>query len=235
MTVWETSFSAVSDQLPEAGRLLKLLAFIHYEDIFIELFRVATGRRVYVEVTVKRRKGCGRPNVRQCFAILKRCSLLSGSPSGASCSMYRLVHAWSHDRLLNVTKDVYLFYVAALVKLCDAIHLSIGPPAAKLRLMPPLRANFERIGSMQVDKKDDLMGLSDILAYAGGFAAGIGRWNNAGATKLEVLNRRTQILSAEDPDTIVAMTNFVNTLGDQGQLEEAATIMWEVCCTWSID
>lgn len=38
MTVWETSYSAVNEQLPEACRLLTLLSFIHYEDIFVELF-----------------------------------------------------------------------------------------------------------------------------------------------------------------------------------------------------
>ncbi|KAL6412508.1 hypothetical protein AUP68_03711 [Ilyonectria robusta] len=38
MTVWETSYSAVYEQLPEACRLLTLLSFIHNEDIFLELF-----------------------------------------------------------------------------------------------------------------------------------------------------------------------------------------------------
>ncbi|RKK82609.1 hypothetical protein BFJ68_g17525, partial [Fusarium oxysporum] len=38
MTVWETSYSAVSEHLPEASRLLTLLSFIHYDDIFLELF-----------------------------------------------------------------------------------------------------------------------------------------------------------------------------------------------------
>ncbi|KAH6971486.1 P-loop containing nucleoside triphosphate hydrolase protein [Ilyonectria sp. MPI-CAGE-AT-0026] len=38
MTVWETSYSAVYEQLPEACRLLTLLSFIHNEDIFLEMF-----------------------------------------------------------------------------------------------------------------------------------------------------------------------------------------------------
>ncbi|KAH6997437.1 hypothetical protein EDB80DRAFT_727839 [Ilyonectria destructans] len=42
MTVWETSYSAVYKQLPEACRLLTLLSFIHYEDIFLELFGRST-------------------------------------------------------------------------------------------------------------------------------------------------------------------------------------------------
>jgi hypothetical protein len=38
MTVWETSYTAVYNQLPKACRVLTLLAFIHYEDIFLGLF-----------------------------------------------------------------------------------------------------------------------------------------------------------------------------------------------------
>jgi NB-ARC domain len=42
MTVWEMSYLAVENQLPEAGRFLTLLAFLNYEDIFLDLFGLDT-------------------------------------------------------------------------------------------------------------------------------------------------------------------------------------------------
>jgi hypothetical protein len=39
-----------------------------------------------------------------------------------------------------------------------------------------------------------------------------------------VLEKRRRILGEEYPDTISAMSNLAKTLGDQGQLDEAAKI-----------
>jgi hypothetical protein len=43
-----------------------------------------------------------------------------------------------------------------------------------------------------------------------------------------VLEKRRQILGEEHPDTISAISNLASTLRDQGQLDEAATIIKEV-------
>jgi tetratricopeptide (TPR) repeat protein len=43
-----------------------------------------------------------------------------------------------------------------------------------------------------------------------------------------MLKKRRRILGEEHPDTISAMNNLANTLGDQGQLNEAATMLKEV-------
>jgi hypothetical protein len=44
----------------------------------------------------------------------------------------------------------------------------------------------------------------------------------------EVLEKMRRILGEEHPDTISGMNNLANTLGDQGQLDEAAKLMKEV-------
>jgi hypothetical protein len=45
--------------------------------------------------------------------------------------------------------------------------------------------------------------------------------------KKEVLEKRRRILSEEHPDTITAISNLVNTLGDQGHLDEAISLLEE--------
>jgi hypothetical protein len=43
--------------------------------------------------------------------------------------------------------------------------------------------------------------------------------------KVEVLEKRRRILGEEHLDTVTAMSNLANTLGDQGKLEEIAAAM----------
>jgi hypothetical protein len=43
--------------------------------------------------------------------------------------------------------------------------------------------------------------------------------------KKEVLEKRRRILGEEHPDTISAMNNLANTLGEQGQLDEAMALL----------
>ena len=38
LSTWEASFEAIENQNPAATRLLSLLAFVHFEDIFLGLF-----------------------------------------------------------------------------------------------------------------------------------------------------------------------------------------------------
>jgi hypothetical protein len=38
LTTWETTFSAIARHTPEASRFLTLLAFLHFDDIFLDLF-----------------------------------------------------------------------------------------------------------------------------------------------------------------------------------------------------
>ena len=45
--------------------------------------------------------------------------------------------------------------------------------------------------------------------------------------KQDVLEKRRRILGDEHPDTISAMNNLANTLGDQGRLDKASTLFKE--------
>ncbi len=38
MTTWETTFSAITSQTREASQILTFLAFLHFDDIFMDLF-----------------------------------------------------------------------------------------------------------------------------------------------------------------------------------------------------
>jgi hypothetical protein len=120
MTVWETSYAVVHDQLPEACRILTLLAFINYEDIFLDLFGLEShtnSTQLQASwVSVIDPQGTITINsFEKCFAILERYSLLQRQMDQSSYSMHRLVHAWAHDRLQQKNRsDIDHFCLSAL-------------------------------------------------------------------------------------------------------------------------
>ena len=234
MTVWETSYSAVHDQLPEACRVLTLLAFINYEDIFLDLFGLEshTSSTLVRESWTSVISAQGNANIHsfeKCFAILERYSLLQRRANKNSYSMHKLVHAWNHDRLQQKNRqDIKHFCLAALQLLYKAVLNCIDLPEAKLRLMPHLRENFNSIRRLQTETESECIRLLDKLEYIGGFTAEIGSWHEAAAIKREVLEKRQRILGDEHLDTIKAMSNLANTLRDQGKLEEAAAMVRKV-------
>ncbi len=101
MTVWETSYSAVDAQMPEACRVLTLLGFLHNEHISLELFRQEEGENSWVRsLDIPQKPGDDAVRLAErSFAILEQYSLLQRDSEDASYySMHKLVHAWAYHR-----------------------------------------------------------------------------------------------------------------------------------------
>ncbi|KAH7233835.1 uncharacterized protein BKA55DRAFT_598050 [Fusarium redolens] len=235
MTVWETSYDAVSEHLPEACRLLTLLCFIHYDDIFIELFGLhidsgSTEVAAWTSVL-----GCQiRVDLHQlekCFRVLENYSLCQRKVMQTSYSIHRLVHAWGYDRLQGDGDEVKRFWYAASQLLDDylkTISDRQDGPASKLRVVPHLTDNIHSFkGASTVIDLNEIDWLETVESF-GLFFVEIGRWNDAALSQREVFEKRQRILGDEHPDTITAMSNLANTLSDQGKLDEAASMMKEV-------
>ena len=236
MAVWEDSYSAVYERLPEACRLLTLLSFIHYDGIFLELFGLGIDipgptavaswtsilgyqNRVYL------------PHLEECFRILEKYSLCQYNTTQNSYSIHRLVHAWGCDRLQGGRDGVQRFWHAASQLLDDYLKV-IGDrqdgPASKLRVVPHLTNNIQSLRRTSTIIDWSQIDLLATLERFGLFFVEIGRWNEAALSLWEVLEKRQRILGDEHPDTIMAMHNLANTLSNQGKLDEAALMMREV-------
>ncbi|EXL39944.1 hypothetical protein FOCG_17446 [Fusarium oxysporum f. sp. radicis-lycopersici 26381] len=235
MTVWETSYDAVSEHLPEACRLLTLLCFIHYDDIFLELFGLHNDSGSTEVAPWTSVLGCQiRVDLHQlekCFRVLENYSLCQRKMMQTSYSIHRLVHAWGYDRLQGDGDEVKRFWYAASQLLDDylkTISDRQDGPASKLRVVPHLRDNihsFKRVST--VNDLNEIDWLETVESF-GLFFVEIGRWNDAALSQREVFEKRQRILGDEHPHTITAMSNLANTLSDQGKLDEAASMMKEV-------
>jgi tetratricopeptide (TPR) repeat protein len=234
MTVWETSYAAVYNQLPEACWVLTLLAFVNYEDIFFDLFDFESHTNstqlqplwtsiisTQIPITVS--------SFEKYFAILERYSLLQWQRDKNSYSMHRLVHAWGHDRLQQKNRsDIKHFCLAAFQLLFNAVSNCKNLPQAKLRLVPHLRENFDAIRRLETDTESENIDLIDKLEYIGGITNEIARWEEAAAIRQEVLEKRQRVLGNEHPDTIKAMNNLATTLRNQGKLNDATAMQRKV-------
>ncbi|KAB5522861.1 P-loop containing nucleoside triphosphate hydrolase protein [Coniochaeta sp. 2T2.1] len=207
MTVWETSYSAVHNQPPEACRILTLLAFFNYEDIFLDLFGLRPDA------------GAGEATGRW-TSVIKRHSLVQRQPGAESYSIHRLVHAWDRDRL--EAKEVEAFCLAALEVLYRAAQHCGDAPEAKRRLVPHLKTNLDEVVGLEIEAEEEAIEIVDRIASIGIFTTDNGSWVEAAAMKKEVLEKRQKILGDEHPDTITALNNLASTLGDLGKLDEAA-------------
>ncbi|ENH71185.1 Nephrocystin-3 [Fusarium oxysporum f. sp. cubense race 1] len=235
MTVWETSYAAVSEHLPEAGRLLTLLCFIHYDDIFLELFGLdtdsgSTAVAPWMSV-LEFQMGADLHQLERCFRVLENYSLCQRKTMQTSYSAHRLVHAWGYDRLQSDGDKAERFWYAASQLLDDYIK-TIGDrqdgPGPKLRVAPHLTNNihsFEKISRVNGWNKVDWL---ETVERFGIFFKDIGRWNDATVSQKGVLEKRRRILGDDHPDTITAMSYLANTLGDQGKLDEALSMGKEV-------
>ncbi|KAH7231009.1 hypothetical protein BKA59DRAFT_518303 [Fusarium tricinctum] len=235
MTVWETSYDAVSKHLPEAGRFLTLLSFIHYDDIFPEMFGLdivsgSTAVAPWMSVLGYQMKA-ELHQLEKCFRILENYSLCQRNMMQGSYSIHRLVHAWGYDRLQSDGDGVERYWYAASQLLDDYIETISDRqdgPVIKLRVVPHLTDNihsFDKVSRVGDWNKVDWLGT---IERFGIFFAEIGRWNDAALSQKGVLEKRWQILGDEHPDTISAMSNLAITLSDQGKLDEAASMKAEV-------
>ncbi|KAK2605986.1 hypothetical protein QQS21_003612 [Conoideocrella luteorostrata] len=232
MAVWETSYDAVSERSPDACRLLTLLSFIHYEDVFPELFGFnndldATEVPSWTSLLGFQNRMDNISYLEDCFQILQKYSLCHYEMGRVSYSVHRLVHAWGYDRLQG--QKAYQFWLAASQLLrnnIEAMSYSSTEPTLKLRIASHVAENL-KIFTKLSDFDTKIPSLDTVESFFF-FFDDIGRWQEAELAESEVLEKRKRILGDEHPDTISAMGNLAITLGGQGKLDEAAQMQKEV-------
>ncbi|KAH7122357.1 hypothetical protein B0J11DRAFT_581064 [Dendryphion nanum] len=229
LTTWEASFKAVQRQCAEACQLMTLLAFLGFDDIFLELFHPGPfGEDGYSRswtLVISPDASLDKYKIEECFRTLQTYSLVQWKEDQASYSMHKLVHAWGYERLeADQQRD---FSAAGLQVVREAMSSCREEPQAKLRLVPHAMANFSMI--VKQDWLGD--GVKTVLSQlerSALFAYDLGQWAEACAVQSYIYGEWKRVFGEEHPSTISAMNNLANTLRGQGQLKEAAAMQKEV-------
>ena len=180
LSTWETSFAAVERQSTMAERLLSLLAFLNFDDIFPALFERLRGGERQVgsvrEASDPRWQSYLSPNspldpytVERAFRVLQTYSLIQWRDDPGGYAMHKLVHAWGQDR------DLSLIILELLI---DIIPSVTGNPIFGMRLVPHVMANFTFVSSINAPSTSIHYESLDSMAAVGDFLCGLGRWSD---------------------------------------------------------
>jgi len=223
LTTWETSFEAVARQSPMASRLLCLLAFLNFDDIFTDLFTATTDNATNVD---KRRRSIvsqevifDQFDVESAFAVLGTYSLVQWRRDQDAYSMHRLVHTWSRDRLELDQQSV--LSVAALKLLTDIISTGKRDVAYGLRLVPHLMTNFKALSTIHSSSSSlDEVALN-LIAVVANFLNRLGRWSDQLQVESFLFQRMCEVAGVGHLDTITSMNNLAGVMREQGKYEDA--------------
>ncbi|OCL01597.1 hypothetical protein AOQ84DRAFT_218213 [Glonium stellatum] len=236
LTTWETSYQAIKQQSAGAAKLLTFLAFLNFDDIYLELFGMS--------IEPQGAEPSDHPNehlswrtmlspgtdmdiyeLEKYFDVLQLYSFVQRKSDQRSYSMHKLVHAWGYDRLQSEEqRDPSL---GALQLVYEAATDPKAGPYGKLRLLPHIMANFDAVAK-SMSRLEMIEHVLVPLEVLGRFAHDIGRLPEAYLMKAFVVEEHCALHGDEHLETLRAMDTLANTLADQGKNSEAAAIMTEV-------
>ena len=230
LSTWETSFAAVERQSAVAARLLSLLAFLNFDDIFPALFgQLTSGHNLAEDATEgsdRRWQSYLSPGspvdqyaIEAAFAVLQTYSLIQWRDERGGYAMHKLVHAWSQDRL-EVEQQQHL----SLMTL--ELLTGIIPSAARnlifgMRLVPHIMANFAVVSDTTAASATIYQKNLDSIAAVGQFLRGLGRWSDEYEIWVFHFRKTCESVGTKHPSTLSSMNNLAVVLSDQGKYEQA--------------
>ena len=241
LSTWEASFEAIENHNPCAARLLSLLAFVNFEDIFLDLF---DGDRADVLASALSRvtKSSNATTLsnetwqsflfseqqwtvnelESAFETLQSYSLIQWKLDQTSYAMHKLVHAWGQDRL--ETDRQRQLSSLALELMADATAEDQIDPSHQLRLVPHVMASFDMFSSLHESRDELAMDRLSMIDEIEDFLFRIGRWPEAYRMRVFHFRKTEKMLGKEHPSTLGSMDNLALVLSSQGKYEEAERI-----------
>ena len=245
LRTWEASYESIEIYNPAAARLLSLLAFINFEDIFISLFirnsaNIFTGNSPHTANELQVPRLSERPwqsflsggqtwtihQVESAFETLQNYSLIQWRPDQESYAMHKLVHAWGQDRL-EVDQQQQLSFLA-LGLLQESTGDDQMNPADSLRLVPHVMANFRILSALHQPfgefESSQLTAIDDQIR----FLRARGRWAEAYEIRHFHNEQMSKTYGNEHRDTLASASNLAQILYFQGKYTDSVRIDREV-------
>jgi hypothetical protein len=180
LSTWEASFAAIERKSAMAARLLCLLAFLNFDDIFPAGIKMTGGVSEACDrgwqTYLSPDSPVDRYAVEETFGALQTYSLIQWRDGRGGYAMHKLVHAWGQDRL-EVEQQRHLSLIA-LKLLTDIIPSTAGNPIFGMRLVPHVMANFAVVSgttTVSATIHDEIL---DSVAVVGNFLRDLGRWSD---------------------------------------------------------
>ncbi|KAF8176817.1 hypothetical protein K438DRAFT_1681728 [Mycena galopus ATCC 62051] len=220
-TTWQISFEQLSKA---AAWFLQLCCLLHHESIPVAIFEQAAGWTPKAnddEQEVQAVQGA-RDFLRnfrsdsgtwdtlrfmEVIVEIQGYSLIEKDPMGDTLSIHPLVHSWCQNTLKDesVARDCMSCLIGMSVRLTDNAHLF------RIRLISHLDTLI----------KDPKTIASIFLTQYARVYYDSGRFKEAASLEVNVMEKRKQLLGADHPDTLNAMTALAATYWHLGRYQQA--------------
>ena len=230
LSTWEASFDTIAHQYPAASRLLSVLVFMNFDDIFISLFdrnaihitepleALSLSAQTWRLYIFPETDG-NLYELESAFQTLQTYSLVQWRSDQESYSMHKLVHIWGQDRL-EATTQLQLSSLT-LELLADATADYQSDSSYRLRLVPHIIVSFSIYSQIHDSIGETTRDRLTTIKRIGDFLYTIGRWTEAYNTYVFYFQGMGKILGVEHPSTLTGMNNLALVLNQQGKYEEA--------------
>ena len=230
LSTWETSFHAITARSLVASRLLGLLAFLNFNDIWLGLLNsscVGSGLPLQAKTSTRQTwQSLISPDapldlyaLESAFTVLQTYSLVQWKLDQNSYSMHKLVHAWGYDRLDMAEQNKLSF--GTLQLLVEHLSVSEADPSSKLRLRPHLMASFGMSRRIYLSSKLRDKETLDLIKKIGEFLYTTGQWSDVFDIYDFHFKNASEMLGEENPSILASMNNLALVLNKQGKYEEA--------------
>lgn len=227
LSTWEMTFAAIQQQDPVAARLLTLLAFMNFDDIFPGLTQIRTltessgspTARSWLKLLSFGGKLIDEYVIDASYQVLQSYSMVTWQSQREAYRMHKLVHTWGYDRL-DENKQLE-WSLAALQLLDEVICEYESELSMQLRLVPHVIANFTTIcsafSSTYRSTHQDRRSMRTIQKML----HRLGRWDDEHAVQAFIYQVTELALGSEHPDTITSMSRLASVISKQGRYKEA--------------
>ncbi|KAJ7747707.1 hypothetical protein B0H14DRAFT_2984568 [Mycena olivaceomarginata] len=212
-TTWQMSFDRLS---PSAAMLLQLFSFLHQEGISEEIFSRAA--------TYKFRHSTGEWDSLRFLKVtdeLRAYSLITFAAERKLFSIHPLVHSWSQTTITE--QHSHHSIMGAIVGMSFAELPSEDQQLASLRLISHVDSLRHVNQQVAID-----FGKQYTRIYHH-----VGRYEEAKDLAVAVIERETQLLSADHPDTLWAMSNLASTYFHLGKFHQVEQLEAVTLCSVS--
>lgn len=234
MTAWEMSLAAAISEEPEVRRLVDLLSFLYYDDIYIQLFLPNYPQRSTFSASWSSVFKIGHIDIHtldNCFSALEKFSLIQRHGPSSDYKMHRLVHEWGYKRLKHSSQNTQNMWLGACALVHEAILAASHDYCARseqMRLVPHAVQCLDRLEWLYYVEENERSGLLHKLEDFGRFAAKSGRRVTGISMQKQLLSARTTISGSDHHRTLSAMMEYAVRLFTLNKFNEAESIWREL-------
>ncbi|KAF8351010.1 hypothetical protein F5887DRAFT_1278053 [Amanita rubescens] len=250
---WEISMKEIEAQVTKgvnfgavaaksATILYRIIAFLHYENIPEELFKIAAKNYKNRDIDAEEKLGLPLsvtmldPNVlfldkkgdwdimqfQLGTQVLLSFSLLK--KIGKMYSIHPLVNSWNRSRIPEIEINRQISMTRAMLACSVELNYSVDNYKFCGLLAPHIRANYDHaveLGLSTVYYDDECVRFALVFDH-------IGSWKEAEKLEVQVMEARKEKLGSHHPDTLTSMGNLASTYRDQGKWDEAEKLEVQV-------